>query len=220
MTGEFWRGACIGGSIGYQEVAAVSSNIVVGSTLKEFFKLLVGQVVSRQKVSIQEVTEFYVVNLLSEYATAEKLFTRLTDGKKDTEPLALLYTRALQQDRDEKIQTLRRLGDVSLYTAGFFRQALEDRVVGPAYYEQMGRTAYGAVADLSGPSAFAGVYQELCQKFGALVEVLEEIAARGLCAQGPAGQVKVFEAWSRSGNGRLEEVLVDVGLMPKGQLPS
>ena len=197
----------------------MSSNLVIGSSLKEFFKQLVGQVVSRQKVTIAEVTEFYVVNLLSEYATAEKFFTRLTDGKKDTEPLALLYARALQQDRDEKIQTLRKLGDVSLYTAGFFRPALEDRVVGPKYYEQMGRTAYGAVAELTGHS-FAGVYEELCQKFGALVEVLEEIAARGLCAQGPQGQVKVFEAWSRSGNGRLEEVLVDVGLMPKVLLPS
>ena len=42
------------------------SNLVVGSTLKEFFRMLVGEVVSRQKVSLAEVTEFYVVNLLSD----------------------------------------------------------------------------------------------------------------------------------------------------------
>ncbi len=196
------------------------SQLVVGSSLKEFFRMLVGEVVHRQRVSLQEVTEYYVVNLLSEYATAEKLFTQAADGKKETEPLAMLYARALQQARDERIKTLRRLGDVSLYTAGFFRQALEDRVVGPAYYEQMGRTAYGAVAELSQASAFSSVYFELEQKFGSLVEVLEEIAARGLAAQGPSGQVKVFESWSRTHNERLGQVLVDLGMVPKGLLPS
>jgi hypothetical protein len=165
-------------------------------------------------VRLEEVTEFYVVNLLSEYAEAEKLFTAQADGRREAEPLALLYHRALQQDRDERIRTLRRLGDVSLYTAGFFQQSLKDRIVGPEYYVQMGRTAYGAVADLSSSTAYSAVYQELQHKFLAVVEVLEEISARGLAASGPAGQMKVFESWSRSGNGRLESVLVDVGLLP------
>lgn len=195
------------------------SQLVLSSSLKEFFRNLVGEVVKRQRVSIEEVTEFYVVNLLSDYASAEKLFSREVDGKREAEPLALLYTRALQQDREEKIRTLRRLGDVSLYTAGFFHGALEDRVVGADYYVQMGRSAYSAVADLSCNTSFAGVYQELCHKFSTLVEVLEEISARGLAASGAEGKLKVFESWSRSGNGRLERVLIDSGMLPsKGAL--
>jgi hypothetical protein len=190
------------------------SQLVLGSSLKEFFRLLVGEVVKRQRVTLEEVTEFYVVNLLSDYAMAEKLFTQEVEGRRDTEPLAVLYHRALQQERDEKIRTLRRLGDVSLYTAGFFASSLQDRAVGPDYYVQMGRNAYGAVADLSGASAFAAVYHELCAKFSTLVEVLEEIAARGLAAAGPAGQLKLFESWTRTGNGRLEQVLVDAGMLP------
>ncbi|MEW5737655.1 MAG: hypothetical protein AB1938_01950 [Myxococcota bacterium] len=194
------------------------SQLVLNGSLKEFFKLLVGEVVRRQRVSLEEVTEFYLVNLLAEYAEAEKLFTQELDGRRETEPLAILYHRALQQDRDEKIRTLRRLGDVSLYTAGFFQQSLADRVVGPDYYMQMGRTAYGAVAELAGPTAFASVYQELHQKFTALVEVLEEIAARGQCASGPEGQMRVFETWSRTGNERLKFVLADVGMIPGSKL--
>ena len=189
------------------------SQLVLSGSLKEFFKLLVEDVVRRQKVSLEEVTEFYVVNLLAEYATAEKLFTQDTDGRREMEALAVLYHRALQQDRDEKIRTLRRLGDVSLFSAGFFRASLNDRIVGPEYYEQMGRNAYGTIAQMSTASAFSAVYHELNQKFSTLVEVLEEIAARGLCASGPQGQVKVFESWSRSGNGRLEAVLVDSGVL-------
>ena len=94
-------------------------------------------------------------------------------------------------------------------------------MVGPEYYVQMGRNAYGTIAELSATSAFSGVYRELCEKFKALVEVLEEISARGLCAQGPSGQMKVFESWSRSHDGKLEQVLIDAGLLPaKKALPS
>lgn len=194
------------------------SQLVLNGSLKEFFKLLVGEVVKRQRVSLEEVTEFYVVNLLAEYAEAEKLFTQESEGRRETEPLALLYHRALQQDRDEKIRTLRRLGDVSLYTAGFFQQSLQDRVVGADYYMHMGRTAYGAVAELVGATGFAGAYQELHAKFSAIVEVLEEIAARGMCASGPQGQMQVFEAWSRTGNERLQHVLIDAGMLPGAKL--
>jgi hypothetical protein len=196
------------------------SQLVLGSSLKEFFRLVVGETVRRQRVSLEEVTEFYIVNLLSEYAAAEKLFTAQVDGKREAEPLALLYHRALLQDREARLRTLRRLGDVSLYTAGFFHQSLQDRAVGADYYVQMGRNAYLAVADLAPASALGAVYHELHRKFGALVEVLEEIAARGLAASGPAGQVQVFESWARSGNARMESVLVDVGLLPKGRLPN
>lgn len=194
------------------------SQLVVNGSLKEFFKLLVEEVVRRQQVSLEEVTEFYLVNMLAEYAQAEKLFTEAAEGRRDTEALAVLYHRALLQDRDEKIRTLRRLGDLSLYTSGFFHQSLEDRVVGADYYMQMGKTAYGAVAELSGATAFASVYQELHAKFSAVVEVLEEIAARGLCASGPQGQMRVFEAFSRTGSAGLRHVLVDSGVLPGTKL--
>lgn len=193
------------------------SQLVLSGSLKEFFRSMVGEVVKRQGVSIEEVTEFYVVNLLSDYAKAERLFDQEINGHRDHEPLAMLYHRALQQERDEKIRTLRRLGDVSLYTAGYFNSSLKDRAVGADYYMQMGRNAYAALADLSANS-FAGVYQELCMKFSTLVEVLEEIAARGLAATGPEGQLRVFQNWQRTGNGRLEAVLVDSGMLPSTKL--
>ncbi len=146
-----------------------------------------------------EVTEFYLVNLLSDFAATDKLFPEQEDGRKADEPLAMLYPRAQAQPREERIRTLRRLGDVSLYTAGFFSDSLRERVVGPDYYIQMGGTAYGQVASLSASGGFAFVYHELGTKFRALVEVLEEIAARGLVANGPSGALKVYESWVRTG---------------------
>jgi hypothetical protein len=196
-----------------------SSGLIAASSLREFFKALLEEAVRQRKIALGEVTEFYVVNLLSEFATAEKLFTEDSEGRKDHEPLAILYHQALQQEREQKIRTLRRLGDVSLYKAGFFSDSVRESVVGADYYIQMGGAAYGQVASLSPPGDFAAVYRELQEKFRALVEVLEEIAARGLAASGPTGTLKVFESWVRSGNERLQKVLLDVGVgKPRGLL--
>jgi hypothetical protein len=197
------------------------SELVTGSSLKEFFKSVLDEVIQRQRVVIAELTEFYVVNLLTEFASTDKLFSQEQEGRKDHEPLAMLYHQALQQEREERIRTLRRLGDVSLYKAGFFSGALQSSPVGPDYYIQMGGTAYGQVAELSPATGFAEVYRELCAKFRALVEVLEEIAARGMVRGGPTGTLKVYESWVRTGSNKLERVLVDAGMLsPKGRLPN
>lgn len=191
------------------------SGLVAAGSIKEFFKALLEDVINQHRLEIAEVTEFYLVNLLSEFMAAEKLFTEEADGRKATEPLAVLYHRAQQQERAEKIRTLRRLGDVSLYKAGFFSESLRDSLVGPDYYIQMGGAAYGQVAELTPSGGFAAVYRELCGKFRAVVEVLEEIAARGLVSAGPVGAMKVYESWVRTGNDRLERVLVDAGVLVK-----
>jgi len=197
------------------------SGLVAVQSLREFFKQVLLEATDHQRVQLAEVTEFYLVNLLAEFAAAEKLFAEDEGGKRGQEPLALLYYRALQQGRSEKIRTLRRLGDTSLYRVGFFSTSLRDSPVGPDYYIQMGGRAYGQLANLARPGAFANAYQELCDKFRALVEVLEEIAARGMVTAGPDSVLKVYESWVRTGSDRLEHVLVDAGMvLPKNGLPN
>lgn len=199
----------------------MSSTLVTAASLKEFFKTILGEALAHQRLAVAEVTEFYLVNLLSEFSSAEKLFSTENEGRKSHEPLAVLYHQALQADREGKIRTLRRLGDLSLYKAGFFADALREEVVGPDYYIQMGGAAYGQVADLSPSTSFADVFRELGAKFRLVAHVLEEIAARGLAAGGPSGTLKVYESWVRTGNDRLEKVLVDAGLLlKKGGLPN
>ena len=197
------------------------SDLVPATSLREFFKALLLQVIEHQHVELADVTEFYLVNLLAEFAAAEKLFTRTEDGRKEVEPLALLYYRALQQERAERIKTLRRLGDVSLYKAGFFSSSLRGTATETEYYIQMGGSAYRQVADLARGGAFAIVYRELWQKFRPVVDILEEIAARGMVSNGAGGTLKVYESWRRTGSDRLERILVDAGIiLPARGLPN
>lgn len=188
--------------------------LVASASLKELFKSLLEEAMGNQRVELTEVAEFYLVNLLEQFVTAEKFFVAEgEDGKREQEPLALLYHRALQQDREGRIRTLRRLGDVSLYRAGYFASSLRDELVGPDYYAQMGSAAYAQVASLAPSGGFALVYQELGQKFRPLIDVLEEVSARGMVSNGPQGALQVYEAWSRTGREGLTRVLTEAGLL-------
>jgi hypothetical protein len=87
-------------------------------------------------------------------------------------------------------------------------------VVGHGYTIDMGRAAYAQVATLA-RGGFAHVYDELGRKFRPLVEVLEGIAARSAARSSPAGALRVYDSWRRSGSDTLESVLIDAGLLPR-----
>src|SRR5215470_12497158 len=147
-------------------------DLVAVTSLKQFFKTLLDEALGQTGLDVAEVTEFYLANLLAEFAAADRLFAPDEPGGA-AEPLALLYHRAQSAERDERIRILRRLGDVSLYKAGFFAGALRDSVVGQGYTIDMGRAAYSQVAVLA-RGGFAQVYDELGRKFRPLVDVLQD----------------------------------------------
>jgi hypothetical protein len=193
------------------------SQLVPAQSLAAFFRTLLDEALAQARVDVGELTELYLANLLVEFAAADRLFARDEGGE---EPLAVLYCRSLQEEGLVRIRTLRRLGDVSLYKAGFFASALHRTAVGPDYYIRMGGAAYGQVADLA-RGGFGEVYGELGRKFRALATVLEAIAARGLARGSPSGMLKVYQAWTERGGEALEGVLTEAGLLPpRGGLPN
>src|SRR5262245_10078993 len=175
-------------------------DVVAVTSLKQFFKTLLDEALGQTGLDVAEVTEFYVANLLAEFAAADRLFAPDGPGGAE-EPRALLYHRAQAAEREERIRILRRLGDVSLYKAGFFAGALRDSVVGQGYTIEMGRTAYAQVAVLA-RGGFAQVYDELGRKFRPLVEVLEAIDARSSDRGSPTGARTYSASQPRSGKGR------------------
>ena len=194
-------------------------DLVAVTSLKHFFRALLDEALGHTGLDVAEVTELYLADLLAEFAAADRLFAPDEPGGTE-EPLAVLYHRAQAAEREERIRILRRLGDVSLYKAGFFAGALRESVVGQGYTIDMGRAAYAQVATLA-RGGFAHVYDELGRKFRPLVEVLEGISARSVARSSAAGALRVYDSWRRSGSDSLESVLVDAGLLPRrGGLPN
>lgn len=186
--------------------------ILTETSVQEYFRELLGEARERQKVQVAEVTEYYLVNLLAQFTDVERLFDREPDGTLQQEPLALILARALEAGRDEQVRALRKLGDTSLYVTGFFFDSLEKKLVDARYYMAMGNLAYSSLARVEG-GPLAGLYEELALKFGAIVDVLNEVSER-LSLSSQQGVVRLYERFLKTGSARLAHILAEQGLIP------
>src|ERR1700737_4665876 len=97
---------------------------------QDYFRELVTETLDRQHVSIQPETEFYLVNLLNQFMTTDRLYPRDGQGAVREEPLALMVKEALEEPAVQAQSLLfRQVGDVSLYVAGFFQHTLPRTLV-------------------------------------------------------------------------------------------
>ena len=127
------------------------------------------------------MTEFYLTNMLNDFRKADAFFQR-EEGESREEALALLLLKAIDANLNTKIRYLKRLGDISLYTAGFFKERVRiKKTVDLHYYIRMGGGAYLNLATiLENDTTFSGLYTELAQLFPHLVEVLTFVARKDL----------------------------------------
>jgi hypothetical protein len=188
------------------------STVLTLTSPREYFRDLLGTAISHQRVTVEPETEFYLVNLLSEFLDSNKLFVQRDDGSLDTEPLALMLARALEGSRESQIQGMRKLGDVSLYMSGFFSDALSRQVVDIDYYIGMGGAAYARVAELIKAQGAAALYAELSQKFNAYVDLLSEVAEKTAVTSN-RGVVRLYERWIKTGSVRLARMLGQQGVL-------
>ena len=196
----------------------MTDSIVSTESLREYFRSVFGDVKDRQGVHLGEVTEFYLANLLADFIQAEKLYTMRNDGSRELEPLAFQFARAINASREERIRTLRRLGDVSLYVSGFFSDSLQGQLVDVDYYISMGENAYGQLAAMMRASAaregsFGVLYDELCSQFSRIVDVFGEISER-VAVSTNKGIVRLYERWMKTGSERLTRLLAEQGVVP------
>ena len=179
--------------------------------LTEFFMERVQTAMSRHQVIGGSMVEFYLVNLLQEFHKSEKLFQ--THGSKMMEkPLALILAEALESDLYTKIRCLKQLGDLSLYTAGFFSERIKRKLIDMDYYIRMGGGAYHNLsALLNRQKTFAELYSDLGNLFPSLVDVLAEVAAQ---SHGKSNQdlLKLYERWLTTGNEFLKKLLDEEGI--------
>src|SRR5215208_8426910 len=98
------------------------TKVVPVSNLREFFRDELHTALEHQHVAVEDQTEHYVVNLLTLFARSEALYDRTTEGTR-LKPLVVLLTEALEaRSPGDRNRGLQRLGDVSLFVAGFFAQ--------------------------------------------------------------------------------------------------
>ena len=195
--------------------------------LREFFRDSVHAALERQRVAVDDHTEHYVVNLLTMFARSDALFDEAS-GRQRMKPLALMLADAGEAPtREGRLRTLQRLGDVSLFMAGFFAQSFARRPVDIDYHIAMGGCAYGTLAGSCGTDtrgrALGGVFSELAQKFQRLVDALNDVSEMAH-RHDQRDLLRQYEIWLKTGSPRAHGILRSLGVepavVPTGRIPN
>ena len=102
--------------------------------LREFFRESVGAAMESNQLNADRNTAHYVVNLLTLFARSEA-FHDAADSDSGRKPLALMLADAIDAPTpEERMFGLQRMGDISLFVAGFFADDLQHSVVDVDYY--------------------------------------------------------------------------------------
>lgn len=185
---------------------------------QEYFRELVLEALGNQKLSTQPETEFYLVNLMNEFMTTDRLYGRDEAGAVRQDSLALMVKEAFEQPVPHAQSVLfRHIGDVSLYVAGFFQDSLNRKLVDVDYYIDMGGAAYQQVANRAEEDLRKALYLELAEKFGALVEVLAEVS--DMTSQRSQKDIlRIYEIWVKTKSERAAKALQEAGILPNANI--
>jgi len=187
--------------------------------LREFFRESIAVAMASNKLEADRETAHYVVNLLTLFARAES-FHDPADSGAQRRPLALMLADALDApNAGERQFALQRLGDISLFIAGFFANDLQRSVVDVDYYISMGGGAYCTLSTQTRGTrkghAFGAVFAELGEKFHHFVDVLNDVRHQA-CSSSDSDVLRLYEVWLKTGSERAARLLRQQGIQPSG----
>lgn len=178
------------------------------SNTMDFFRSQMKKILMQRKLELNESTEFYIVNLLTDLT---RLDTETTDFET---PLAMIYSEACSaQNMFQRYKHLKKLGDHSLYISGFFGDSIAQKIVDLDYYMEMGRVAYQTLSSLSSKNEFVQVYNEMAIKFQYLVDLLNEMSEEFACTS-DEDLLKIYDRWRATKSERLLKRLLKEGFKP------
>jgi len=198
-------------------VAEPAKRVLPVANLREFFRDALHGALLKQHLSVEDQTEHYVVNVLTLFARSEALYESTSEGLR-LKPLVAMLCEALAAPAGtaERLRTLQRLGDVSLFSAGFFAQGFAAKLIDIDYHIAMGGRAYGALAQANSHGrtrVLGAVFAELSAKFQPLVDALHEVS-EGAGPRSDGDILRLYEIWLKTGSARCYARLKDLGVDP------
>ena len=184
------------------------------ANLKEYFRDALHDALAHNHVAVEDQTEHYVVNLLTLFADADALYERAPGGEARLKPLVVMLGEALEAPTPEaRCRGLQRLGDVSLFVAGFFSAGFARKLVDVDYHISMGGRAYGALAETAPPRTrtLRQVFAKLAAKFGSVVDALNEISESSY-QHSDSDRLRLYELWVKTGSERSRRLLRQLGI--------
>jgi hypothetical protein len=197
-----------------------SPRVVPVTNLREYFHDALHGALERQRLAVEDQTEHYVVNLLTLFARSDALFEQppgTSDRGTRLKPLVVMLTEALEAPTPtDRHRGLQRLGDVSLFIAGFFSQSFARKLVDIDYHIAMGGRAYSSLADglaRTRSRVLGQVFAELAEKFQPMVDALNDISETSY-PHTDKDILRLYEVWLKTGSKRSFDILKRLGVDP------
>lgn len=192
------------------------TTVVAERTLSAFFHQEVTETMKGMGLKASKHAEYYLVQLLSDFATSDRLCSDPTDPTSCDEPLVMIFKRAMDAPHEQRVQLLKHLGDFALYISGFFSDSLTPKLVDLSYYISMGSSAYRQLSSIMQRhrhgDVFSGLFTEMSKQFVPFVDVLSEISENARPSNN-ASLLSVYERWLHTKSKRLERKLTDHGVI-------
>ena len=191
-------------------------NLITNLNVNEYFNDAIHDAISHQRIYPKGETVVYIVNLLTYYTLTENIFEEDADGL-SSKPLALIYKDAAEaQSNEERNSHLRKLGDIALFTSGFFAESLGKKTVGIDYFISMGGSAYGSLAE-SVPRTFPDtgireVFADLAGHFMKYVDILTEVSESNELHD-DRDVLSLYESWMNTGSDYARQRLQENGIL-------
>jgi hypothetical protein len=193
-----------------------SKRVLPVTNLREFFKDALHGALEKRQLTVEDQTEHYVVNLLTLFSRSEELYEDTPDGKR-LKPLVVMLSDALEaRSAGDRNRGLQRLGDVSLFVAGFFAHSFARKLIDIDYHIAMGGRAYAVLAETMsrGKGRVLGhVFAELAQNFQPMVDALNEVSETSY-SHSDKDILRLYEIWLKTGSRRCYEILKRLGVEP------
>lgn len=185
---------------------------------EEYFRDKITAARSDLKIAMEDSLEYYLVNLLCEFITPEKLNSPDDNLNVLSTPLAIMLKKAIEAAPGNQVKIFKRLGDTSLYVAGFFQGYFERKTVDLDYYISMGSSAYKRLSILlserHNDEHFGQMYGDLADEFNNLVEIISAVSESHPTARDDKDLLAIYDRYAKTNSERLRRCLEENGIFP------
>ena len=192
-----------------------ASKISLAISPGEFFRTEIQAAAQDQDLVLPQEVEFYLVDLMCKFIHLDP--GQDTIGNSFGKPLAIMLNEALEGSEQERIDSMRKIGDTSLYISGFFQDYFNGKAFSIDYYMTIGSGAYKAVADLEKERSRAGarseLYHTMGDSFSKLVETIALVSDK-FSPMGHKNLLEIYSRWTSTQSDRLRKKLQESGILP------
>jgi hypothetical protein len=192
--------------------------IQITSNIAAYFEREIIRTAQKQRVTLSPFASQYLAKLLSKFTNVKNYLVESKEaesGSGQYPNLALLWLEGLSQQFPDQLSLMQHLGDVALFTSGFFAERINRSLVDMDYYRAMGGRAYeraGKLRETLQSEHMLNVFFELAAGFGEFVDVFAEISEVSLL-QTDQSLLKLYEKWLSTRSARIARMLAEKGVI-------